>query len=142
MSGDDARDGSDRASDQGRFAAREFVARWTRETGEQPSAVVTDRMLFAYEMGYLRGRGDGALQMFTTRVDMQGAGDRASEEGKIVAREFVARWTREIAEQPSAVVTDRMLFAYEMGYLRGRSDAGRDALRMMDKRKGSDADSE
>jgi hypothetical protein len=50
---------SDRASDQGRFAAREFLARWSRETGEVLSAVVTDRMLFAYEIGYLRGHGDG-----------------------------------------------------------------------------------
>jgi hypothetical protein len=47
-------------SEQGRFAAREFVARWARETGEEPSAVVTDRMLFAYEMGYLRGRSAAA----------------------------------------------------------------------------------
>ena len=55
------------AHDQARFAAREFVARWSRETGEQLSAVVTDRMLFAYEMGYLRGRSDAGqdtLQMF------------------------------------------------------------------------------
>lgn len=60
-------DAGDQASEQGRFAAREFLARWTRETGEKPSAVVTDRMLFAYEMGYLRGRGDGSRatsQMF------------------------------------------------------------------------------
>lgn len=48
------------AGEQARFSARAFVARWQRETGEQPSAVVTDRMLFAYEMGYLRGRSDGA----------------------------------------------------------------------------------
>lgn len=57
----------DQVSEQGRFAAREFLAHWTRETGEVPSAVVTDRMLFAYEMGYLRGRSDGsqaASQMF------------------------------------------------------------------------------
>ena len=47
---------SDQVNDQARFAAREFVARWARETGEVLSAVVTDRMLFAYEMGYLRGR--------------------------------------------------------------------------------------
>lgn len=47
---------SDQACDQARFAAREFVARWARETGEVLSAVVTDRMLFAYEMGFLRGR--------------------------------------------------------------------------------------
>ena len=50
------------ASDQAQFAARAFVARWERETGEQPSLVVTDRMLFAYEMGYLRGRSDAALE--------------------------------------------------------------------------------
>lgn len=45
--------------DQARFAAREFLAKWSRETGDAPSAVVTDHMLFAYEMGYLRGHGDG-----------------------------------------------------------------------------------
>lgn len=50
---------ADQVSDQGRFAAREFFARWSRETGEGPSAVITDRMLFAYEMGYLRGHGEG-----------------------------------------------------------------------------------
>ncbi len=50
-------DASDQAGDQAKFAAREFVARWYRETGEAPSAIVTDRMLFAYEMGYLRGYG-------------------------------------------------------------------------------------
>jgi len=47
---------SDQVNDQARFAARAFVARWARETGESLSAVVTDRMQFAYEMGYLRGR--------------------------------------------------------------------------------------
>ncbi len=46
---------SDRVNEQARFAAREFVARWQRETGEV-SAIVTDRMLFAYEMGFLRGQ--------------------------------------------------------------------------------------
>ena len=51
---------SDRVSQQARFSAREFVARWYRETGEAPSMVVSDRMLFVYEMGYLRGRSDGA----------------------------------------------------------------------------------
>ena len=46
------------ASDKARFVAREFVARWERDTGESLSPLVTDRMLFAYEMGYLRGHGD------------------------------------------------------------------------------------
>ena len=58
---------SDRASEQGRFAAREFLARWKRETGEVLSPANTDRMLFAYEMGYLRGRSDAtqeSMKMF------------------------------------------------------------------------------
>ena len=60
-------DEGDYAADQARFAAREFVARFAREMGGELSAVVTDRMLFAYEMGYLRGRSDGArvaMKMF------------------------------------------------------------------------------
>jgi hypothetical protein len=59
---------SEQASDQAKFAAREFLARWMRETGEVPSAVVTDRVLFAYEMGYLRGHGDG-MRGATTMYD-------------------------------------------------------------------------
>lgn len=54
-------EGSDEASEKGRFAAREFIARYVRETGQSPPAA------FAYEMGYLRGRSDAALaavQMF------------------------------------------------------------------------------
>jgi hypothetical protein len=43
------------ASEQALFAAREFLARYVRETGQEPPAS------FAYEMGYLRGRIDGAL---------------------------------------------------------------------------------
>ena len=49
-------DAADQASEQGRFAAREFIARYVRETGQHPPAA------FAYEMGYLRGRGDAALE--------------------------------------------------------------------------------
>lgn len=54
---------SDRAADQARFAARELLARFERELGVDQSAVVRDRMLFAYEMGYLRGHGDGMRAM-------------------------------------------------------------------------------
>jgi hypothetical protein len=60
-------DDADRVNEQARFAAREFVARWARETGEVLSAAVTDRMLFAYEMGFLRGRSTAAqdaMKMF------------------------------------------------------------------------------
>lgn len=42
-------DVSDQASEQGRFAAREFLSRWTRETGEILSPTAIDRLLFTYE---------------------------------------------------------------------------------------------
>ena len=61
-------DASDQVSNQAKFKAREFVARWYRETGEAPNFTVSDRMLFAYEIGYMRGRSDGAeaaTKMFT-----------------------------------------------------------------------------
>ena len=63
----------DEVSEQGRFAAREFLARWTRETGEEPGAVMTDRMLFAYEMGYLRGRADGSRRTIQLYDEMSQA---------------------------------------------------------------------
>lgn len=59
------------ADDQAKFAAREFHARWLRETGETPSAVVTDRVLFAYEMGYLRGHGEGMRAATALFVEMK-----------------------------------------------------------------------
>ena len=146
-------DAGDSASERGRFAAREFLGRWSRETGEVPSAVVTDRMLFAYEVGYMCG-GRELMAMFASgeaargALDAEGVGDRASARGQEAGREFVTYWAGETGEVLSAVVTDRMLFAYEMGYLRGRSDAGREAIDMFDEiarrreRKGSDAESE
>lgn len=73
-------DVSGRAAEQARFAAREFVARWYRETGEAHSAVVTDRMLFAYEMGYLRGHGNGMKTTSTIFDDEQQARDACKEE--------------------------------------------------------------
>lgn len=69
------------ASEQARFAAREFVARWYRETGEPPSAVVTDRMLFAYEMGYLRGHGD-SMRSSAMMIDEMPQARGACKEGK------------------------------------------------------------
>ena len=52
---------SDDASERGRFAAREFIARYVRETGEPPPPA------FAYEIGYLRGRSEAmeaSMKMF------------------------------------------------------------------------------
>jgi hypothetical protein len=46
--------------EQAKFAAREFVAQLERECGGSLGAVVTDRVLFAFEIGYLRGWRDGA----------------------------------------------------------------------------------
>ena len=45
---------------------------------------------------------------------------------------FIARWSRETGEALSPVATDRMRFSYEMGYLRGRSDAMQEAMTMFD----------
>jgi hypothetical protein len=55
------------SSDQAKFAAHAFLVQWQSDTGEQLGAVLSDRMLFAYEMGYLRGRGDAhrdTIKMF------------------------------------------------------------------------------
>jgi len=66
-------------------------------------------------------------------------GTDASEQGRFAAREFIARYVRETGEPPPVA------FAYEMGYLRGRSDGSREAMKMFDEardhtRKGSDDD--
>lgn len=52
-------------SEQAKAEAREFVAQLERETGGALGAAVADHVLFAFEMGYLRGWRDGA------RVAMQ-----------------------------------------------------------------------
>lgn len=57
----------DHASHQARFSAREFLAQWVRETGEVLSPTATDRLLFFFEVGYLRGRSaaaEEAMKMF------------------------------------------------------------------------------
>jgi hypothetical protein len=134
--------------EQARNAAREFVARWSRETGEESSAVVADRMLLAYEMGYLHGHDEGMRG--AERASMSGdrsasVTEQTSERARFAAREFVARWSREMGEELLMVVADRMLFAHEMGCLRGHGEGLRcfavvfhDAL----KRKVNDADAE
>ena len=68
-------DATDRANDQAQFAAREFVARFAREMGMELSAVVTDRMRFAFEMGYLRGRSDAARDMIDELSQSRGTRD-------------------------------------------------------------------
>lgn len=65
--------------DQARFAAHEFVARFAREMGTELSAVISDRMLFAYEMGYLRGRSDGALSASKRFEEMSQAREACKE---------------------------------------------------------------
>ena len=42
-----------------RFLAREFLARYTRETGTWIDPAWADFACFSYEMGYMRGRSDG-----------------------------------------------------------------------------------
>ena len=75
-----------RVAEQARFAARAFRAQWSRETGEEPSAVVADRMLLAYEVGYLRGYGAGRRRV----CPAGGAAEQVREQPDLVAREFVA----------------------------------------------------
>lgn len=68
---------SDGVSEQGRFAAREFIARYVRETGQQPPAE------FAYEIGYLRGRSDAALktaEMFDDAAHPRGEARKDSDD--------------------------------------------------------------
>lgn len=45
--------------DQALSLARDFIERYTRETGKPLPAEVEDFARFAYEVGYLRGHGDG-----------------------------------------------------------------------------------
>lgn len=70
----DPADQADQASDQGRFAARAFIARYVRETGQQPPAA------FAYEMGYLRGRSDAALETMKMFDESSPAREEARKE--------------------------------------------------------------
>lgn len=62
---------SDHAADQAKFFAREIVARFEHDTGGELSAVVRDRMLFAAEMGYLRGHGDGMRALDDLHDDLR-----------------------------------------------------------------------
>jgi CRISPR/Cas system CSM-associated protein Csm2 small subunit len=61
---------------------------------------------------------------------MSGASSRASKQALFAAREFVARYERETASVLPDAVADLARFAYEMGYLRGRSIAAEEALKM------------
>lgn len=56
----------DQANERAQFAAREFVARFERETGCELGEFVRERILFAFEMGYLRGRTDQCADMIDT----------------------------------------------------------------------------
>ena len=64
---------------------------------------------------------------------MSGDGGRASELGRFAAREMLARLQRETGETWSQHAVDRMLFMYEMGYLRGRSDTAQEAMEMYER---------
>jgi len=58
----------DDVSELGRFSAREFLARWTRETGEVPDAASLDRMLFSHEIGYMRGYAEGYRKAYEEAI--------------------------------------------------------------------------
>lgn len=63
---------ADQVSDQGRFAAREFLAKYSLEAD--------DRLLFAYEMGYLRGHSEGMRASMAIYDELKGK--RADDESK------------------------------------------------------------
>jgi len=96
-------DAANRAFEQARFAAREFVARFAREMGCEPSAVVTDRMLFAYEMGYLRGRGDEAREIMQLKMIDDTSQSEAREAAKMIgeASQSEARETTKMIDEAS-----------------------------------------
>jgi hypothetical protein len=73
-------DVTDRAAEQALFAARAFVARLERETGVEMQSVVRDRVLFAYEMGYLRGHGDGMHASMEIHDELRRKGNDADHE--------------------------------------------------------------
>jgi hypothetical protein len=75
----DERERSEAASEQGRFAARAFVGRWSRETGEKLSPVASERMQFAYETGYMRGRSD-AMRELMKMFDQQQEGRKTDDD--------------------------------------------------------------
>ena len=63
---------------------------------------------------------------------MSEAATRTNEQAVFAAREFVARYERETGAVLPAAVADLVRFAYEMGYLRGRSVASEEAMKMFD----------
>jgi hypothetical protein len=67
---------TDHTNDQARFAARELLAKFVREMGGEVSAVVADRMLFAFEMGYLRCHGDGMRAAGALYDELRKEGER------------------------------------------------------------------
>lgn len=77
-------DESDHISDRARFAAREFVARFDSEMGGGTSALVVERMLFAYEMGYLRGSSEKLEKFSADRDELLRVAQQASfAEGEV-----------------------------------------------------------
>lgn len=75
----------DQVSERARFAAREHVARWERETEEALPPRARDLVLFAYEMGYLRGHGDGVKAASTMFEEISQAGvarKKGDDDGK------------------------------------------------------------
>lgn len=115
---------NEQVGDQARTRAQEFVANWACDTGEPALGLGADHMRFSYEMGYLRGHGRGLLAAAGALLKGEplAEADRVSEWSRFAAREFLARWSREmsaVGEVVRVLVAERMGLAYEAGYLRG-----------------------
>jgi hypothetical protein len=56
--------------EQSKFAARELIARLERDVGAKLPELLVEKMLFAFEMGYLRGRTDASQEMIATMAEV------------------------------------------------------------------------
>lgn len=122
-------DPSSAVSEQSRFASRAFIARWARETGEKPALFLRRCMLLVYEIGYLRGYRAGVNGGMGPGLSTQ-VGEQAEHESRaLVAHFFHAR-----SVALSLLDADRMLFACEMGYLRGSCEGLHAFANMIDER--------
>ena len=61
---------------------------------------------------------------------MSDAATQVNEQALFAARAFVARYERETGTTLPSAVADLARFSYEMGYLRGRSVASEEAMKM------------
>jgi hypothetical protein len=115
------RDVTEQVSEQGKFAASAFVVRYEREVGCSLPVAVVYHVRFAFELGHLRGHGDGLLAA-SQMLQQQRKADDVAERAKSAADVFVERYGREVGCSLPVAVVYHVHFAFEMGYLGGHGD--------------------